>query len=404
MRLRTWLLIACVLAAPALAWSQPSAAEDAGTIGFDPIRCWWRTSAGAVRIGENFSLVMTCAILDNEGAQVVVDDARLAPAVMQLAPFEVVGGNRSADLRERQRRFFQYDYILRAIGPDLIGQDVPIPDFSVGYRIISRIPGNSAQEGRELAYRLPPQSVRVVSTVPESTFDIRDAPNVIFGSIEALRSRAGMMDLLALIMAGLGSVMVVLAAAGLFTGRRARVSTGPRTLAPHTVAGYASKELAEVQQEAATMGWDAGRLDRALSAARIAGACALGRVVNQQPATETSEAGAGRLVFKRKALPGGSMTLSGSVTAEDLSRAANALPLTASPAQRVRLEQLSEAIATLTAAYYARTGTPDREALDAAVTAARAQAKSIRADRLKPGALMNSWRARSQGSGTDRAA
>lgn len=393
-----------MLAAPAMAWSQPAAgAEDAGTIGFDPIRCWWRTSVGAVRIGENFSIVLTCAVLDNEGAQVVVDDARLAPSVMQLAPFEVVGGTRSADLRERQRRFFQYDYILRAIGPDLIGEDVPIPDFSVGYRIISRIPGNSSQEGRELAYRLPPQSIRVLSTVPESTFDIRDHPNVAFSSIEALRSRAGMMDLVALIMAGLGSVMVVLAAAGLFTGRRARVSTGPRTLAPHTIAGYASKELAEVQQDAATMGWDEARIDRALAAARVVGACALGRVVNQQPATEASAAGAGRLLFKRKAMPGGSVTISSPVTAEDLSRAANALAPTASAAERVRLEQLSEAIAALTVAYYARPGNQDRGALDAAVTAAAAQAKSIRADRLKPGALVNAWRARSQG-GTDKAA
>src|SRR5260370_36286 len=28
----------------------------------DPIRCWWRTSAGAVRIGETFDLRLTCAV------------------------------------------------------------------------------------------------------------------------------------------------------------------------------------------------------------------------------------------------------------------------------------------------------------------------------------------------------
>ena len=143
------------------------------------------------------------------------------------------------------------------------------------------------------------------------------------------------------------------------------------------------------------------RLERRATA-WIAGACALGRTVNQQPATDTSTAGEGRLLFKRKALPGGSMTISGAVTAEDLSRAANALPPNASPAQKVRLEQLSEAIGTLTAAYYGRAGTEDRQALDAAVTAAAAQAGSIRSDRLKPGALISAWRTRTHR--TDRAA
>jgi len=31
----------------------------------DPIQCWWRTSAGAVRVGEAFSVVLTCAVLED---------------------------------------------------------------------------------------------------------------------------------------------------------------------------------------------------------------------------------------------------------------------------------------------------------------------------------------------------
>ena len=32
----------------------------------DPIRCWWRTSDGAVGVGQPFSLVLTCAVLETD--------------------------------------------------------------------------------------------------------------------------------------------------------------------------------------------------------------------------------------------------------------------------------------------------------------------------------------------------
>src|SRR5262249_20325857 len=74
----------------------------------DPIRCWWRTSTSAVRVGEPFSLILTCAVVENSTTTVVPDQSRLDPASMQLPPFEVIGGQRNADLHSDQRRFFQY--------------------------------------------------------------------------------------------------------------------------------------------------------------------------------------------------------------------------------------------------------------------------------------------------------
>ena len=56
------------------------------------MQCWWRTSAGAVRVGEPFSLVLTCAVVETDAAKVVVDQSRLEPSVIQFAPFEVLGG------------------------------------------------------------------------------------------------------------------------------------------------------------------------------------------------------------------------------------------------------------------------------------------------------------------------
>src|SRR4026208_2076429 len=64
----------------------------------DPLQCWWRTSAGAVRVGEPFSVVLTCAVLETEAATVIVDTAKLEPSVVQLAPYEVLGGSHGADL------------------------------------------------------------------------------------------------------------------------------------------------------------------------------------------------------------------------------------------------------------------------------------------------------------------
>src|SRR4029077_7376129 len=83
------------------------AAQDVQT---DPIQCWWRTSVGAVRIGEPFSVVLTCAVVETDAAPVVVARSRLEPSVVQFAPFEVLGGApQGADLRTDQRRFFQYE-------------------------------------------------------------------------------------------------------------------------------------------------------------------------------------------------------------------------------------------------------------------------------------------------------
>ena len=44
-----------------LAVAQPAPTRESGTrnVAVDPIRCWWRTSAGAVHVGEQFDLTLT---------------------------------------------------------------------------------------------------------------------------------------------------------------------------------------------------------------------------------------------------------------------------------------------------------------------------------------------------------
>src|SRR3954469_9909143 len=86
----------------------PAAPPGSTNVEVDPIRCWWRTSAGAIRIGEQFDLSLTCAVLETEAVQVVADESHLDSSVVAMAPFEVIRGTHPASLRSGQRRFFQY--------------------------------------------------------------------------------------------------------------------------------------------------------------------------------------------------------------------------------------------------------------------------------------------------------
>ena len=183
------LLVLVVLGmAPIAASAQPSPTPSQ-MVQVDPIRCWWRTSADGVRMGENFTLTLTCAVIDTDSVQVVPDESQLNPLVLQLAPFEIVTGSHPADLRNGQRRFFQYEYVARIIGRDAIGRDVPIPQIVVHYRVNSRVSGNQSQQGRDLTYIIPAHSVRVVSVVPNDATDIRDSSSENFGRIESLNAR-----------------------------------------------------------------------------------------------------------------------------------------------------------------------------------------------------------------------
>src|SRR5712675_3130448 len=160
------LVFASILAAAAVAGAA------AQTVQTDPLQCWWRTSAGAVRVGEPFAVVLTCAVLETDEATVVADQTRLEPSVVQFAPFEVLGGSHGADLRTEQRRFFQYEYRLRLIADGMFGRDVALPEMKLSYRVQSKMGQKTSLQGRDQTYMLPPQSIRVMSLVPADASDI----------------------------------------------------------------------------------------------------------------------------------------------------------------------------------------------------------------------------------------
>jgi hypothetical protein len=370
------------LAPPAAAQFAATPQAGVSNVEVDPIRCWWRTSAGAVRIGETFDVSLTCAVLQNQAVQVVPDESRLGNAVIQMAPFEVVSGSHPADLYSGQRRFFQYHYTIRIINPDAIGRDVRLPDILLHYRINSKVAANAAVQGRDLVYVLPPQTIRVASMVPADAPDIRDAAGEDFAMVEALDFRAGALQIVAVTLVAIGVVMTLLALVRAARGARRRTPADQRQLSTRALAGLAVRELGSVQREREAQGWTADLIDRAQSAARVAASCALGRSVSQRPADEGSRAGEGRLVSKG-VRRGTSRSISSSITTGDLARAL----ARSSPGDHSALTQLREALGTFATARYGQDATLDVPALDYALASAVDAARSVRADHGWPKTL-----------------
>ena len=388
-------MIAVATAWPALAWSQPAPSTEQ-MVSVDPIRCWWRTSEGAVRLGQTFDLTLTCAVLDNEAVQVVPDESRLAGAVISMAPFEIVGSVHPADMHAGERRFFQYGYTLRIINPDAIGSDIPVPLISLHYRVNSQIAANASVQGRDLTYILPPQSVRVLSMVTADAVDIRDSSEESFSAVEALLLHASMLDLAALTLAALGALMVIVVLVRLLAGVRRDKGPKAHLMGHYTLLRHAASQLGAVGRDTDS-GWTADLAGRALAATRIAAACALDRTVNQKPTAPGVSAGEGRIVSRGLLGRGKITSLSSGVTHEDVSRAIARLPATADPSKRQRLEQLQAALGAFGRYQYGREPESDRSTLDAALSAAASATASLKSGAMWPKPYLRSrlasWRA-----------
>jgi hypothetical protein len=340
----------------------------------DPIRCWWRTSSGSVRIGEHFELWLTCATLENEAVQVVPDQSHLGVEVAAMAPFEVVGGTHPADLRSGQRRFFQYQYILRIINPDAIGKDVRIPDTVIHYKVNSRVAANTSLQGRDLTYILPSEDIRIASMVPAGATDIRDAAGESFAIVESLGLRAGVLEIVAITCVALGSLMVLFVLVRLAGRARRRTPVDERRLTTGSVVSAAIRDLNAVQRDREQQGWSSALAGRALAATRIAAASALGRPVSQRIATPGAADGTGR-ILSRRPWRGKAFALSSPVTSDDLAKHAPA-----DPRLQPAVDDLRAALTTFSLSQYGRDAALDESALDTALSNAIAAAKRVKAE------------------------
>lgn len=322
----------------------------------EPITCWWRPSVTAVRTAEQFDLRLTCAVVETEANKVVPDRSKLDHTVVQLPPFEVIGGSPSADLIAPGKRFIQYDYRLRLFSEDLFGGDVPIPPLEISYRIESQVSGGETSQGREQSYSMPPASIRLISVVPDSTNDIREAPAVAFTGIEDRDARANLLQTISSVLFGLAGVIVLMMLIGMMRRKTKTTTQSTTLLAPRTVLAAAARELADVQQ-ASRGGWTPELAGRGLAALRISGSYAIGRSAGQRPVKAGEATREGELVVNGP-LGRGRVFASGSVTTESAS-GPNAP------------HGLADALKTLTSARYGRNEKLDSNADDAIATAMR---------------------------------
>jgi hypothetical protein len=368
-------LIALSAAGSLYAQTPPNRPADAGVsnVEVDPIRCWWRTSKGAVRIGEHFELWLTCATLETDAVQVVPDQTHLGVEVAAMAPFEVVGGSHPGDLRSGNRRFFQYQYILRIINPDAIGKDVKIPDTVIHYKVNSRVAANTSIQGRDLSYVLPTEEVRVASTVPAGAADIRDATGESFSTVDSLNLRAGVLEIVAITCIALGALMLLFVLVRLARRGRRRTPADERLLPTRSVVGAAVRELHAVQREREQQGWNEVLAGRALAASRIAAAAGVGRVVSQRIAGPPAANGAGRLLVT-PTFRGKARTLSAAITSSDLAN------YSGNPRVQHAVGELRDSIETFSRAQYGRAAALDQSALDTALTSAISAAGAVKTE------------------------
>jgi hypothetical protein len=362
-----------VIVTVAASYAQPARHEQGSTPeqkvqGVEPIRCWRQATSGAVTIGESFRVVLTCAVFESADAQVIPDESRLNVASIQMAPFEIVGGSHPPDVRRGFRRFLQYEYDVRIISRDAIGQDVNIPALTISYRIHSRVGAAAKLEGRDLSYVLPAMPIKVLSLVPADATDIRDASEASLGAVDALRSRSRMFELLAIALGALALAMALYAVVPM-ARRRTTAATVDRDLVPErAVLAAAAASLRDAQSRAAADRWTDDVLASALSAVRVIAAVAAGRPLSRKPLAADGTTPEARLRVDHGLMRRTAVGVSSAVTPQDLDGVA-------------RFDGLRSALVLLTAALYRREPERDATALGDAVRDAGDAAARLASER-----------------------
>jgi len=348
------------------------AAQDVQT---DPIQCWWRTSVGAVRIGEPFSVVLTCAVVETDAATVVVDRSRLEPSVVQFAPFEVLGGApQGADLRTDQRRFFQYEYRLRLIAENMFGKDAALPETKISYRVQSKVGKNTAIQGRDQTYLMPPQSVRVMSLVPADASDIRDTSAETFSDLDQRAFRANLFTVVGTTLFVVAGLLALLAVVRVVRRYRTATTAIDRPIADGAILRGVGRELAAVRRDRNNGGgWTPELAARALAALRAVATYAVGRrvgyqIVNPHQRVPESLLTDGTLVLRSGLFRGKPVAISGAVTSQSIARELARDGVPSNARRTAMLESLAQALSAYTVAGYGRDGKVDDAALDEALS------------------------------------
>jgi hypothetical protein len=352
----------------------------AGEVASAPIRCWWKTDRTAIRVGERFQLVLTCAVVETTGVTVVPAVNQLEAGAISLTPFEAVSGIRREDVVVPPWRYLQYEYTMRLLSEGFFGQDVSIPSLTVTYNLQA---AGAGSEGRDQTYLLPQLPMRVLSLVPRLAGDIRDASGQTFAAVESRRFRATTAMVIAAIAFAFAAVLAALALARVVGRYRVRDPKAVRPLPAPSLLRGCLKSLADVRAEAARGGWTPRLTGRALAALRIAAALALDRSVAQEYVAADAPERQGQLAVRTGLLRRKRVMLSSATTASALTTRLENGRVTGAQ-NRVNLERISDALQVFSAATYGRATDADSSSLNSALDDAIAAIRRLRVRTMWP--------------------
>jgi hypothetical protein len=335
----------------------------------DPIKCWWKTDKSAVIVGEQFTLTLTCGVIETRGTTIVPKMEELDPGAMQLAPFEMVAGTRHDDIQSAPWRYFQYEYTLRLMGQDSFGEDVDIPSLTVTYNIKSDVPGAAA--GRDHMYVLPAIPMRVESLVPKKANDIRDAAPESFAAATARLSQARSEFIAAGVFLGFSALMLVFAGVHVFRRHRSRGPARPQVVSDTRLVGACIQEITRIQSEVKTAGWTPQRAGSVLTALRIGSAVAMGRQVAQTPMVAAAAAREGQIAVRKGILGRERLAVSAAITAGTIERQGV-------NGNNAMIADLGKSLFAFSAVRYGRNGSLDTPALNRALENSRLALQRLR--------------------------
>jgi hypothetical protein len=358
-----------------------------GDVETDPIRCFWKTDRSSIIVGERFTLVLTCGIIETDAIKAVPDFNQLEPSTIGLLPFEVVKGVRHEDVKAAPWRYIQYEYTVRTIAEGLFDKDLNIPPVKITYHIQSSIGGGST--GRDQTYQLPPITMRIASLVPAKNADIRDAASNTFADIENRRVRSTGEVVAAAIAFGFAVVLLGLAVVRVVGRYRVRTPAAERPLGLSAVLRGVLSEAGRVSADAAG-GWTPELVSRALTVLRIGGAVALGRPVTQAIVDSDVDPREGQIALRKGLLRSRRSLVSNATTPQTITRARAKRNGRMDARTEGLLKQFEESLAVLSAARYGRNATVPSSELDSAFENGVDALKKLRVARMWPMRMVGS--------------
>jgi hypothetical protein len=352
-----------------------------GDVEVDPIKCFWKTDRSTIIVGERFTVILTCGIIETDSIKAVPDFNQLEASTIGLQPFEVVKGVRHADVRNAPWRYIQYEYTVRLIAEGLFEKDIDLPAVKITYHIQSSIGGGST--GRDQTYQLPPMAMHVASMVPKKVTDIRDTTLSTFADIEARRVRSTGEFVAALIAFGFAVVLLGVAGVRVVGRYRVRTPAAERQLGLGAVLSGCLREAGRVKADALG-GWTPELASRALTVLRIGGAVALDRPVAQSIVAAGVSPREGQLSLRKGLLGRRRSLVSTATTPGTISRSLASTNGHAPNAQtEAMLREFEESLGVLSRARYSRDGRMEGSVLDTAFENGVAALRKLR--------MANTW-------------